>query len=62
MLRLQLDFKCYEGFFCFRVPMSLGAPREEKDKSGNPCFVCDVAVNSVWYSDTMVSICNNNIK
>jgi hypothetical protein len=35
--------------------MSLGAPRQEKDKSGQPCLVADVAVNSVWYSDTMVS-------
>ncbi len=37
----------------FRVPMSLGAPREEKDKSGGPCHCADVAVNSAWYEDTM---------
>jgi hypothetical protein len=31
--------------------MSLGAPREEQDKSGNACLVCDVAVNSAWFAD-----------
>jgi hypothetical protein len=39
----------------YRIPMSLGAPRVEKDKSGNDCLVCDVAVNSVWYDETMVN-------
>ena len=34
--------------------MSLGAPRSEKDKSGKDCYSCDVAVNSVWYDQTMV--------
>ena len=34
--------------------MSLGSPRTEKDKSGNDCLVCDVAVNTVWYDETMV--------
>ena len=34
--------------------MSLGAPRKEKDKSGKECFATDVAVNSVWYDQTMV--------
>ena len=34
--------------------MSLGAPRGEKDKAGKDCFACDVAVNSVWYDQTMV--------
>lgn len=38
----------------FRIPMSLGAPRKEKDKSGRDCYSCDVAVNSVWYDQTMV--------
>lgn len=38
----------------FRIPMSLGAPREELDKSKNKCYACDVAVNSVWYDQTMV--------
>ena len=34
--------------------MSLGAPRSERDKSGKDCYACDVAVNSVWYDQTMV--------
>jgi len=38
----------------YRIPMSLGAPRGEKDKAGKDCFACDVAVNSVWYDQTMV--------
>jgi len=38
----------------YRIPMSLGAPRIEKDKSGKDCYSCDVAVNSVWYDQTMV--------
>ena len=29
--------------------MSLGAPREEKDKSGGKCLASDVAINSIWY-------------
>ncbi len=37
----------------FTIPMSLGAPRKEKDKSGNDCLVCDVAVSSVWFDETM---------
>ena len=37
----------------FRVPMSLGAPRKETDKSGGPCYCADVAVNTAWYEDTM---------
>jgi len=37
----------------FRVPMSLGAPRSEKDKSGHACSACDVAVNAVWFDDVM---------
>ena len=37
----------------YRVPMSLGAPREEADKSGQPCLACDVAVNSAWFADTV---------
>ena len=37
----------------FRVPMSLGAPRDEKDKSGQKCSACDVAINSVWFDDVM---------
>lgn len=38
----------------YKIPMSLGSPRTEKDKSGKDCLVCDVAVNSVWYDETMV--------
>ena len=34
--------------------MSLGAPRADTDKSGSPCLVCDVAVNTAWFEDTMV--------
>ena len=34
--------------------MSLGSPRTEKDKAGNDCLVSDVAVNAVWYDETMV--------
>ena len=37
----------------FRIPMSLGEPREEKDKAGGPCHCADVAVNAAWYEDTM---------
>lgn len=33
--------------------MSLGAPREETDKSGVKCFASDVAINGTWYEDTM---------
>lgn len=39
----------------FRVPMSLGAPRDEKDKTGGKCSACDVAINSIWYEETMVN-------
>jgi len=38
----------------YSIPMSLMAPRSEKDKSGKDCYACDVAVNSVWYDQTMV--------
>jgi len=41
----------YENLW--RVPMSIGAPRKEKDKSGGECFAADVAVNSDWFSSTM---------
>jgi len=34
----------------WRVPMSLGAPREVKDKSGTTCMAADVAVNSEWFA------------
>jgi len=35
-----------------RIPISLGAPHEEKDKKGLNCTVFDVAINSVWFSET----------
>jgi len=38
----------------WRVPMSLGAPRKEKDKSGAECTVAEVAVNSKWFDQNMV--------
>lgn len=38
----------------YKIPMSLGAPRKELDKSGKDCLASDVAVNSVWYDQTMV--------
>ena len=37
----------------WRVPMSLGAPRRENDKSGTECWAAEVAVNSVWFDKTM---------
>ncbi len=37
----------------FKVPMSLGSPREDKDKAGKPCLVSDVAINTVWFEATM---------
>lgn len=37
----------------FKIPMSLGEPRDEKDKAGAPCHCADVAVNAAWYEDTM---------
>ena len=38
----------------WRVPMSLGAPRSEKDKSGGECLAAEVAINSQWFDQTMV--------
>jgi len=38
----------------WRVPMSLGAPRKEKDKSGVECTVAEVAVNTAWFEGTML--------
>jgi hypothetical protein len=37
----------------WRVPMSIGAPRKEKDKTGVECFAADVAINSDWFSSIM---------
>ena len=33
----------------WRVPMSLGEPRKEKDKSGGECWAAEVAINSKWF-------------
>ena len=38
----------------WRVPMSLGAPRTERDKSGAECLAAEVAINSQWFDKTMV--------
>jgi len=38
----------------WRVPMSLGAPRKEKDKAGVECSVAEVAVNTAWFEGTML--------
>lgn len=38
----------------WRVPMSIGAPRKETDKTGGNCWAADVAVNKKWFEDTMV--------
>ncbi|CAB4065026.1 unnamed protein product [Lepeophtheirus salmonis] len=37
----------------YRVPMSLGAPREDKDKSTKKCYVTDVAVNGAWFDQVV---------
>merc|ERR1719186_534718 len=39
----------------WRVPMSIGAPRKETDKSGGSCWAADVAVNKKWFEDTMLA-------
>ena len=38
----------------WRVPMSLGTPRKEVDKSGGECFAAEVAINTSWFEKTMV--------
>ena len=35
--------------------MSLGAPRKEKDKSGTECMAAEVAINSSWFDNTMLT-------
>lgn len=37
----------------YKVPMSISAPRKEEDKTGNPCWAADVAINSVWFDSEM---------
>jgi len=50
---LQLIIASEDYTSDYRIPMSLGAPRTEKDKSGLDCLVSDVAVNAVWYDEVM---------
>jgi len=38
----------------WRVPMSIGAPRKEVDKSGGECLAAEIAVNRKWFEDTML--------
>ena len=43
-----------EDYSClWRVPMSLGEPRKEKDKAGTECWTAEVAVNTSWFESTM---------
>ena len=45
-----------EDYSClWRVPMSLGAPRSEKDKSGAECMAAEVAINSAWFDNNMLT-------
>ena len=37
----------------WRVPMSLGQPRQEGDKAGSECWAAEVAVNAAWFDSTM---------
>jgi len=37
----------------WRVPMSIDAPRESKDKSGGACLSADVALNADWFKDCL---------
>ena len=37
----------------WRVPMSLGQPRQERDKAGSECWAAEVAVNAAWFDSTM---------
>ena len=39
----------------WRVPMSLGTPRQEVDKAGGRCWAAEVAVNSAWFEQRMVT-------
>ena len=45
-----------EDYSClWRVPMSLGSPRAEKDKSGTECLAAEVAINSCWFDNNMIT-------
>ena len=39
----------------WRVPMSLGEPRKEKDKSGGECWAAEVAINANWFEQMAAS-------
>ena len=39
----------------WRVPMSLGEPRKEKDKSGGECWAAEVAINANWFEEMAAS-------
>ena len=39
----------------WRVPMSLGEPRKEKDKSGGECWAAEVAINTNWFEQMTAS-------
>ena len=39
----------------WRVPMSLGEPRKEKDKSGAECWAAEVAINTNWFEQMAAS-------
>uniref|UniRef100_A0A1L8DCP9 PIH1 domain-containing protein 1 n=1 Tax=Nyssomyia neivai TaxID=330878 RepID=A0A1L8DCP9_9DIPT len=33
----------------YKIPMSIGEPRNTKDKTGNDAMVCDIAINSAFF-------------
>ena len=39
----------------WRVPMSLGEPRKEQDKSGGECWAAEVAINTNWFEQMSAS-------
>ena len=44
----------------WRVPMSLGEPRKEKDKSGAECWAAEVAINTNWFEQMTASQVTNH--
>ena len=45
----------------WRVPMSLGEPRKEKDKSGGECWAAEVAINANWFEQMAASQVSLNV-
>ena len=45
----------------WRVPMSLGEPRKEKDKSGGECWAAEVAINANWFEQMAASQVANTV-